>query len=44
MLRWSAVWLWAEPLFALGLIIPAIFLVGLVMMAGLLGLWRAILG
>jgi prepilin signal peptidase PulO-like enzyme (type II secretory pathway) len=43
-LRWSAVWLWAEPLFGLGLIIPAIFLVGLAMMAGLLGLWRAILG
>jgi prepilin signal peptidase PulO-like enzyme (type II secretory pathway) len=44
MWRWCAVWLWAEPLFMLGLIIPAIFAVGLVMMAGLLWLWRALFG
>jgi leader peptidase (prepilin peptidase)/N-methyltransferase len=42
--RWAAVWQWAEAPFSLGLLVPAIVLVGLVLMAGLLGLWRAILG
>lgn len=42
--RWSAVWQWAEAPFSLGMLVPAIMLVGLILMAGLLGLWRAILG
>ncbi len=44
MVRWCAVWLWAEPLFMLGSILVAIFAVGLVLMAGLLWLWRALFG
>ena len=42
--RWCAVWLWAEPLFMLGWILAGIFAVGLVLMAGLLWLWRALFG
>ena len=44
LLRWAGVWNWAEDLFSLGMIIPAIMAVGLVLMAGLLGLWRAVFG
>lgn len=39
-LRWCDVWLWAEPLFMLGWILLAVFGVCLVLMAGLLWLWR----
>lgn len=37
--RWADLWQWAEAPFSLGLLVPAMMLVGLVLMAGLLGLW-----
>lgn len=39
---WKAVWMWAETPFGLGLIIVPIFAVGLVLMAGMLWLWRTV--
>ncbi len=42
--RWAAVWDWALPIFALGVFVPLVVLVGLAMMGGMLSLWRRIAG
>ena len=41
---WSPVWLAAEIYFAMTLILISIIGIGLMLMAGLLGLWRAMIG
>ncbi|MHC4401677.1 MAG: prepilin peptidase [Planctomycetota bacterium] len=40
--RWSAVWEWARPIFSLGAVVPLILLVCLVLMAGMLMLIRVV--
>lgn len=41
---WAPVWLAAEVYFAMPLVLVSIMAIGLVLMAGLLGLWRAFVG
>jgi hypothetical protein len=41
--RWDSLWQWTEPLFELGWFVPGVMAACLVLMAGMLGLWRLIL-
>jgi len=43
LVRWQALWNWGVGVFQLGWIVPGAVLVCLVLMAGLLGLWRLLL-
>ena len=41
--RWAPIWLWAEQIFWLGKFVPIVVLVGLVLMGGMLLVWRMFL-
>jgi leader peptidase (prepilin peptidase) / N-methyltransferase len=39
---WAPIWLWAQPLFGMGWLVPAVLVVCLAMLGLMLGLWRII--
>jgi leader peptidase (prepilin peptidase) / N-methyltransferase len=41
-IAWAPIWMWAQPLFALGWLVPAVLVVCLVLMGVMLAIWRMI--
>jgi hypothetical protein len=39
---WASIWNWAEPLFSTGWLVPAVLVICLTMLGGLLAVWRIV--
>jgi prepilin signal peptidase PulO-like enzyme (type II secretory pathway) len=42
MVAWAPIWMWAQPLFALGWLVPGVLLVCLILLGVMLAIWRMI--
>jgi prepilin signal peptidase PulO-like enzyme (type II secretory pathway) len=40
--KWAPIWMWAQQLFAMGGLVPAVLVVSLVLLGVLLGIWRIV--